>query len=43
LHLTLLLLLLCLQVARLEDFVEAQVELIPDWQKALEVVQAVKK
>jgi hypothetical protein len=28
---------------RLEDFVEAQVELIPDWQKALEVVQAVNK
>jgi hypothetical protein len=30
-------------VSRLEDFVEAQVELIPDWQKALEVVTAVKR
>lgn len=32
-----------LQVSRLEDFVEAQLELIPDWQKALEVVQVVKR
>jgi len=31
------------KVARLEDWFEAQVELIPDWQKALEVVQAVKR
>jgi hypothetical protein len=31
------------RVSRLEEFMEAQVELIPDWQKALEVVQALKR
>jgi hypothetical protein len=31
------------RVCRLEEFMEAQVELIPDWQKALEVVQALKR